>query len=313
MTNLRYRLCARSLPPLTDLCAHASILKNGIQFHIPEYLLYIQVRFEMPQPTNGNVKSLVRALSLLNVLGQMARECTLGEIAHAAKLPPSTVHRLLQTLQQTGYVVQNQATGSYSLGDNLIRLGRKAEQQRDVRRIARPCLEQLAQDTSETVNLTAIVENAVVQLDHVDSPNMLKVTWDAGQRFPIHASASGKVILAFLPEIEREQILKSIELRPFTKRTIVDLKKSRAELITVREHGYALDDAEREEGVRCVAAPIFNSKGTVIAAVSVSGPATRVSLSNLEALANKVMSTARGISAALGYPVEEKRSARLRK
>lgn len=255
----------------------------------------------MPQFTNGNVKSLARALALLDVLAHTAHECSLGDIAHLAKLPPSTVHRLLQTLQQTGYVVQNQTTGAYALGDNLILLGRKAEQQRDVRRIARPYLEKLAQDTTETVNLTAVMENAVVQLDHVDSPNMLKVTWDPGQRFPIHASASGKVFLAFLPDSEREQILAAIDLRPFTKRTIVDVKKSRSELNGIRERGYALDDAEREEGVRCVAAPIFNSTGTVIAAVSVSGPSMRVSLSNLEVLANKVRKAASSISASLGY------------
>lgn len=267
----------------------------------------------MPRSTNGNVKSLVRALSLLNVLAQMARECSLGEIAEAAKLPPSTVHRLLQTLQQAGYVVQNQAGGHYTLGDTLILLGRKAEQQRDVRQIARAKLEQLSQDTGETVNLTTVVENAIVQLDHVDSPSMLKVTWDPGQRFPIHASASGKVFLAFLPEAEREQILKSIDLCAFTKRTIVDVKKSRAELGGIRTRGYALDDAEREEGVRCVAAPIFNAQGSIVAAVSVSGPSLRVSLANLEILANKVMKTAKAISATLGYVAEIKTSMRARK
>ena len=265
----------------------------------------------MPKTDERNVKSLARALLLLDVLAQTPHECSLGEVSRVAKLPPSTVHRLLHTLQQTGYVVQNQTTGSYALGDNLILLGRKAEQQRDVRRIARPCLEKLAQDTAETVNLTTVMENAVVQLDHVDSPNMLKVTWDPGQRFPIHASASGKVFLAFLPESEREHILKAVEFRSFTKRTIVDIKKSRSELSGIRERGYALDDAEREEGVRCVAAPIFDAKGTVIAAVSVSGPSMRVSLANLEGLANQVMKTARAISASLGYLVEAKRALRI--
>lgn len=267
----------------------------------------------MPKTADGNVKSLVRALSLLDVLSQTPHECSLGEIANTAGLPLSTVHRLLHSLQQMGYVVQNQATGNYALGEFLILLGHKAEQQRDVRRIARPCLEELAQETSETVNLTTVIENAVVQLDHVDSPNMLKVTWDSGQRFPIHASASGKVFLAFLPEADRERILKSIELRPFTKRTIVDVKRSRAELTPIRERGYALDDAEREEGVRCVAAPIFNSKGTVIAAVSVSGPSTRLSLAKLNELANKVKRTARAISASLGYAEEESRAIRSRR
>ena len=262
--------------------------------------------------TAGNVKSLVRGLSLLDALSQSPHGSSLGEIANTAKLPPSTVHRLLHTLHQMGYVVQNETTGYYALGESVLLLGRKAEQQRDVRRIARPDLEKLAQETGETVNLTTVVENAVVQLDHVDSPNMLKVTWDSGQRFPIHASASGKVFLAFLPIAERERILESIELQPFTKRTIVDIKKSRAALNTIRDRGYALDDAEREEGVRCVAAPIFNSGGTVIAAVSISGPSTRLSLSKLDTLAARAKKTARAISASLGYADEGPRAVRSR-
>lgn len=264
----------------------------------------------MPKPTDRHVKSLVRALDLLEILAQTTPDASLGEIARAAKLPRSTAHRLLRSLHQMGYVVQNPATGNYALGERLILLGRKAEQQRDLRRIARPCLEQLAQETAETVSLTTIVDHAVVQLDHVDSPNMLKVTWDAGQRFPIHASASGKAILAFLPEAERECILKSIELPAFTKRTIVDAKKSRVALSGIRERGYALDDAEREEGVRCVAAPIFNSLGNVVAAISVSGPSMRLSLDRLGELAAKVKTTARAISSSLGYVEEPPRAAR---
>ncbi len=254
---------------------------------------------------SGNgVKSLARALSLLEILAEPPNEHSLREIARVAKLPPSTVHRLLHSLQQLGYVIQNETTANYALGESLILLGRKAEQQRDVREIARPSLEKLAQETSETVNLTTVVDNSVVQLDHVDSPNMLKVTWDSGQRFPIHASASGKVFLAYLSAVDRERIFKSIELRPFTKRTVVDKNKSRAELEAIRERGYAVDDAEREEGVRCVAAPIFNSTGTVIAAVSVSGPSMRLTLPKLHELAQRVVKTARTVSAALGHQTD---------
>jgi len=255
----------------------------------------------IPKPETASVKSLARALSLLDILGENGSECSLGEIAHVSKLPPSTVHRLLGSLQQRGFVVQNKITSNYTLGENLILLGRKAEKQRDVRNLARPCLEQLARETNETVNLTTLVGNSVVQLDHIDSPNMLKVTWDPGQHFPVHASASGKVFLAHLPDHEREKIFKSIKLQPFTKRTIVDAKKSRAELELVRKRGYAIDDAEREEGVRCIAAPVFNAPGQVIAAVSVSGPSLRLSLAKLEVLAESVRATAAKISTSLGY------------
>lgn len=247
------------------------------------------------------VKSVVRAISLLEFLASNHAGRPLRDLARAVKLPPSTVHRLLHTLRQMGYVAQNPITAEYSLGENLILLGRKAEQQRDVRTIARPWLEKLAEATRETVNLTTVVDNSVVQLDHVDSPNMLKVIWDSGQRFPIHASASGKVFLAFLPEPEREQILKTIDRKAFTKRTIVDPVRSRAELRAIRERGFAFDDAEREEGVRCVAAPVLDARGAVVAAVSISGPSTRLSLPKLHKLASLIVETSRALSTSLGY------------
>ncbi len=259
----------------------------------------------MTRANDDGVKSLARALSLVEILAQTPGDHSLSEIARIARLPPSTAHRLLHSLQQLGYVVQNEATACYALGEKIILLGRKAEQQRDIRKVARPCLEELAQVTNETVNLTTVVDNSVMQLDCVDSPNMLKVTWDSGQRFPIHASASGKVFLAYLPENERERILKSLEFKPFTKRTIVDINKSRSELESIRERGYALDDREREEGVRCVAAPIFNSNGSVIAAVSVSGPSLRLSLATLHELAHRVKDTALSISTSLGYQMDD--------
>lgn len=261
---------------------------------------------QLPKPDATNVKSLGRALGLLDILGRNGSECSLREIAQASKLPPSTVHRLLASLQRRGFVVQNQVTSNYTLGENLILLGRKAEKQRDVRNLARPFLEKLAHATSETVNLTTLMGNSVVQLDHVDSPNILKVNWDSGQQFPVYASASGKVFLAHLHKEEREQILKSLRFERFTRRTVVDAKKTRAELELVRRRGYAIDDAEREEGVRCISAPIFNSIGRVVAAVSVSGPSLRLSLAKLEALADSVRGTASLISTALGYHADSR-------
>jgi DNA-binding IclR family transcriptional regulator len=258
----------------------------------------------MPKTEPPRVKSLGRALAILDILGQKGCERSLGEIAQLAKLPPSTVHRLLSSLQQRGFVVQDKTTSNYALGENLILLGRKAEMQRDVRMIARPALEQLARTTRETVNLTTLVGNSVVQLDHVDSPNILKVTWDSGQQFPVYASASGKVFLAYLTEDERQRMFRSLKPHAFTKRTIVNAKKSRTEFELIRRRGYAIDDAEREEGVRCVAAPIFNSRGRVIAAVSVSGPSLRLALAKLEKLAKPLLETASAISTLLGHGVE---------
>ncbi len=255
----------------------------------------------MPREDTPGVKSLFRALSLLEILASNGSHRSLGDIAHAAKMPPSTTHRLLRSLQQMGYVVQNQVTSEYALGDALISLGRKAEQQRDLRDLARPWMEKLARATDETVNLTALVNDGVVQMEHVDSRNILKVTYDFDQVFPVHASASGKVFLAYLPATERERMLRRSGRQTFTKRTIVDTAALRAELDAIRSRGYALDDAEREEGVRCIAAPIFDAGGAAVAAVSVSGPSLRLSLTKLHELAESVVATASAISVSLGY------------
>lgn len=262
----------------------------------------------MSKESSDAVRSVIRALSLLDILAQSRTERPLCDIAQAAELPSSTVHRLLNNLVRLRYVTQNRVTANYALGENLILLGRKAEQQHDVRHLARPWLEKLAEETHETVNLTAMVGDSVVQLDHVDSPSILRVAWDSGQRFPLYCSASGKVFLAYSPKCD--QILETIERRPYTKRTIVDSEQLRAELDMVRQRGYAIDDAEREEGVRCVAAPNYDARGSVVAAISISGPSVRLSLSKLHELAGRVIKTAGAISASLGYRTNGSRKTR---
>jgi DNA-binding IclR family transcriptional regulator len=197
------------------------------------------------------VKLVTRALSLLDVLAGSPTGLPLTEIACEAALPASTAHRLLQSLAQLGYVAKSPLTAQYTLGEKLILLGHQAERQRDVRQIARPWLEKLAQETRETVNLTTLFDESVVQLDCVESPNILKATWDPGQRFPVYASASGKVFLAYLSTAERQRILESVERRAYTDRTIVDAERLRLELESIKKNGYGVDDAEREKGVRC--------------------------------------------------------------
>ena len=251
----------------------------------------------MPKENSSGVQSVVRALSLLNVLADCPTDCSLSEITKQANLPSSTVHRLLSSLVRAGYVTQDPDTAKYALGANLIRLSQKAVQKNDLIKIARPWLEELAQRTGETVNLTARFDDSVIQLDHVDSNNMLRVSYPAGERFPMHASASGKIFLAFMPSTECQRVLAST-LHAFTHATLVRRLDLEQEIQIVRAQGFAFDDAEREVGVRCVAAPIRNSRNEVAAAISISGPSTRVSVERLRQLAISLIATASEISEA---------------
>lgn len=251
----------------------------------------------MAKENAASVQSVERALSILSILADSATDCSLGEITREAHLPATTVHRLLGALVNTGYVTQDPSTSRYALGSLLILIGQRAVRNNELIRVARPWLEEIAQQTGETVNLTARFSDSVMQLDHVESSSMLRVSYAAGERFPMHASASGKLFLAFLPPAELERILTSA-LEPYTPETIVCRSALENEISIIQQRGYSLDDAEREIGVRCVAAPIANERGEVSAAVSISGPTLRISAVKLHELAGDLILVAKSISQA---------------
>jgi IclR family acetate operon transcriptional repressor len=251
----------------------------------------------MTKDNSDGVQSVVRALSLLDILAASPADCSLGEIAAQAKLAPSTVHRLLNSLVQTGYVSQNPETARYGLGNTLVLLSRRAAQKHQLIQVARPFLERVARETGETANLTARDDDSVIQLDHVDSPNILRVTYPVGERFPLHASASGKLFLAFMPTDERNRLLKA-RRRAFTGATLTDKPDLEQDLQVIAARGYSIDDGERENGVRCVSTPIRNHRAEVVAAISVTGPSMRLSSERLGELAIVLNESARSISEA---------------
>lgn len=255
----------------------------------------------MAHQNSGSVQSVVRALSLLQILAASPADCSLSEITQQAKLAPSTAHRLLNSLIQAGYVSQDPDTARYGLGNNLILLGHRAAQKHQLIQVARPFLEQLAAQMSETINLTTRDDDMVIQLDHVDSPNILRVAYPVGERFPLHASASGKLFLAFLDDESRDRILRR-KRQAYTDATLVERARLLDELGEIRRRGYSIDDNERELGVRCVAAPIRNVRGTVAAAISLTGPSLRVTTSRLHELAAVLIQTGQLIGAAWSAP-----------
>lgn len=253
--------------------------------------------------TSG-VQSVERALGILEVLAEEELPMSISDVAEKVGLKVSTTYRLLNTLVLKGFVKQEKETSKYRLTLKLIRLGRAALGYYDLRNIAKPYLHELVERCNETANLAILDGGDVVYIDQLESQNLLIVKMFAqiGSRGPAHCTSTGKVMLANLEENELGRILQNMTLERFTSKTITDIEQLRRELITVRKNGYALDLGERDEGVRCVAAPVKNYEGRVIAAIGVSGPNIRLTDYYLHnELIPIVCDVAKKLSAKMGY------------
>ncbi|MGF7186933.1 DNA-binding IclR family transcriptional regulator [Desulfitispora alkaliphila] len=224
------------------------------------------------------VQAVERALSILEVLAGVGRPISITEIAEVSNLNVSTVHRLLGTLMVKGLVDQENDTAKYKLTMKLFQIGNAALYNVDIQAIARPYMQELLERCNETVNLSVLDGTEVVYVDQLESTNMVivKMFVKVGNKGPAHCTSSGKVLLAGLPQEKLEQIINKIELKKYTNETITDVEMLKKELDRVRKQGYAFSLGERDESVRCLAAPIHNHQGKVVASISVSGPASRI-------------------------------------
>ena len=254
---------------------------------------------------NNLVQTLERASSILDILGQSPQGISIRELSTKIKLPKGTTHRLLSSLSYFGYVRQDPKTRNYLLGLKLVELGQLLLGQLDLRKEAEPFLRDLAERTKETVHLVFLDRNEIVYIDKVETEQNssgLKMASRVGLRNPAHSSAVGKVLLAHFPEEELKNFIKEKGLAKRTENTIVDPTQLKDHLKLVRAQGYAIDDEENEKGIRCVAAPIYNEVGKTVAAISISGPAFRITKKVIqESLKKEVMETALKVSQRLGF------------
>jgi IclR family KDG regulon transcriptional repressor len=255
---------------------------------------------------NNLVQTIERASSILDILGQNPQGISIRELSTKIKLPKGTTHRLLSSLSYFGYVRQDPKTRNYLLGFKLVDLGNLLLNQLDLRKEAEPFLKDLAERTKETVHMVILDRNEVVYIDKVEMDQHtsgLRMASRVGLRNPAHSSAVGKVLLAHFPEEELKNFVKEKGLLKRTENTIVDPTQLREHLKSVRAQGYAIDDEENEKGIRCVAAPIYNEVGKTVAAISISGPAFRITKKVIqESLKKQVMETALKVSQRLGFP-----------
>jgi DNA-binding IclR family transcriptional regulator len=263
------------------------------------------VPVEEETPQKAGVESVRRAFSILRCFSLDRSELGVTEIGRELGVHKSTVSRLLSTLESERIVIQNPESGRYRLGVGLLEMAGWVTLHADLRRVAHPLLNQLAQLTQESVNLAVLDGDEVVNIEYI-SPfgrHVMNIGW-VGRRTPLHASSTGKVLMAYLPRSEFEAILQK-PLPKFTENTLLESSELQSERTLIREQGYATGLEELEIGLNAVAAPIRDHTGRVIAAISISGPANRLSKERIQdVLVQLVLNFVQRISYELGY-VEE--------
>lgn len=254
---------------------------------------------QVSYPENGDIRSVSRAVSVLEILAAHG-EMGVTEVGRRLEVHKATASRLLGTLARRGLVERNPATEKFGLGAGLIHLAGAAMAGLELVRRARPSMQQLAEGTEETINLGVFDGDSVVHVDQIAGTRaIVSASW-VGRRTPLHCTSNGKVLLAHLPEADRERALaQPLEAR--TEHTITDADVLRAQLVHVRRRGYAQSLEELEEGLNAIAAPVFDAGGTVIAAVSVAGPAFRMRAPDLPRIARMTMDAAAAISRQMGF------------
>lgn len=257
-----------------------------------------------PEKIGGSpyqVQVLDRALSILDILAGDGAEFTPAAVSEQLGLHKSTTHRLLAVLERHRLVWRNPQSGRYRLGLKLFELGSKAVAQLDLRERVRPYLERLVLQTGETAHLCILNDGEMLSLANVESPRTLRTPSTIGRRTPLHCTSVGKALLAFMPEDEAATIIKGRELQAYTRKTITKLARLKTEWRLVRERGYAVDDEEIEDGLRCIGAPVRDYSGRVVAAISIAGAAFRLTDERIPLVAREVMDAADRFSAELGY------------
>ena len=253
-------------------------------------------------PRRDSVQSLDRAFDLLEALAG-GEELGVTELAHRTELVPSTAHRLLGTLVKRGYVAHSADSGRYRLGYKVAEIAGGLEQGlARLRAVTRPHLERISEQTGETVNLVVLEGDRVVYVDQVEGTRRVRMFTAVGTAAMAHTTGAGKAIMAYGPPGAVVALYGGREpLERLTPSTLVTVAALEQDFARIRARGYALDEEEHELGVGCIAAPVFDEAARPVAAISVSGPRTRILQGDTGELAVLLVRHAGEASAALGY------------
>lgn len=245
-------------------------------------------------------QTVLKALDILECVADADRPLSAAAVAKRCEVSRPTAHRLLCTLAERGYVA-HVAGSAYRLGTQVLSLSKKVLDSLDLPELAKPHMRKLSDVANETVHLSILDNTEILYIAKVESSQSVRMASTIGARNKLHCTAMGKAILAFLPGADQAKLIEQLKLTNCTAAAITDQAALVEELARVRAQKFAIDDEESEDGVRCVGAPIFDHTGRVFAAISISGPAYRLSRSRLNALSSLVIEAAQAISGTLGY------------
>ncbi|MFE2423045.1 IclR family transcriptional regulator [Streptomyces hokutonensis] len=257
---------------------------------------------ELPGARRNASSSLRRALSILMHLADddgHPHGTSLTDLATGLGMSKSTVLRLVGPLRESRLVDQDPESGHYRLGPQNALLGQLYLERLDIRRTASPLLHRLAQDVHEAVHLVTFDPPEIVYIDKVESPQAVRMHSRVGGRQPAYCTATGKAFLAHASDDVVDKVI-AAGMPARTPATLTEPEQLQAELARTRDRGYAVDDVENELDIRCVAAPAFDHSGAVVTAVSISGPASRVTHDRLEEIGRQVIETARALTDRIG-------------
>ncbi|MFS2224068.1 glyoxylate bypass operon transcriptional repressor IclR [Pantoea sp. B65] len=253
------------------------------------------------QPT-GQVQSLTRGLKLLESIAESHGSVALTELAQQSGLPNSTTHRLLSTMQQLGFVRQVGDLGYWTIGAHAFVVGSSFLQSRNLLAMVHPMLRNLMESSGETVNLAVLdlSDHQAVIIDQVQCTQLMRMSAPIGGKLPMHASGAGKAFLANLSEQQVTELLHRKGLHYYTPHTLMSPQSLKENLALVRKAGYAFDDEEHALGLRCVASCIYDEHGEPFAAISISGPLSRITDDRVTEIGAMVIKAAKEITREYG-------------
>lgn len=246
-------------------------------------------------------QSLERGLAVLETVAATGGFVSLGEIARRTGLHRSTAHHLLQSLVGVGYIRQDKASRGYELSARLFTLTGRTWTPEQIGEIAQPFVAELTRVTREGASLAAYRDGLVTIVAKRDADGPVRVVQDVGAVRPVHATAVGKAIAAFLAKGELTSVLARVRYERYTPKTIVTEAALTAELHRIAAAGYAFDEEEHIEGIRCIAAPVFSYNGQVIASLCAVGPRSRMSRQKLKDIRPKLLALCQAMSERLGW------------
>jgi IclR family transcriptional regulator, acetate operon repressor len=265
------------------------------------------VNGSVKSPNRGSIQSVDRALSLLEALAEAGGEASLTDLSRRTSLNVSTCHHLLSTLVNWGYVAKVPGRRSYALGARVLYLGHACLRQVDLPRRAQPHIDRINQVTGETVHLAVLQSDNIVTLMKREARHAVRVdTGMVGRSDAPHATATGKAMIAWLPEDQIRRMVPPEHLKRFTDNTIVDFEVLLEELRHVRRNGVAIDREEFQPGVICVGSAIRDHAGAVVGAISASAPSMRATDDHFALMRQEVIAAANALSAELGEPGSQK-------